>query len=160
MDVEGDYLLSVVFAIVKDKSKAEDIVQEVFIRYYLNIHEFEHRSSVRTYLYRIAVNQCRNFLKSWHFRKLEFTRQAARVLAFSKSPEELAVTTEANEELIRLIDNLPIKYKEIIWLYYYAELSVAEIGSVLACPVNTVKTRLVRGRKMLKGYLKEGKQDD
>ncbi len=160
MDAYGDYLLHVVRAIVKDSSKAEDIVQEVFIQYYLHTDEFENRSSVKTYLYRIAINQCRNLFKSWHYRKLEFSRQAGAWIVSSVNLEEQAAVKEQQEEIKRLLDRLPLKYKEVIWLHYYAELSVAEVGEVLKCSANTVKTRLVRGRKLMKGYLKEGTSDD
>ncbi|MER2107386.1 MAG: sigma factor-like helix-turn-helix DNA-binding protein [Solibacillus sp.] len=48
------------------------------------------------------------------------------------------------------MSKLPVKYREVIWLYYYVELSVLEIADVLDCSVNTVKTRLARGRKLAK----------
>ncbi|MBD7907688.1 sigma-70 family RNA polymerase sigma factor [Sporosarcina gallistercoris] len=155
MDIHGDYLLRVVYAIVKERAKAEDIVQEVFIQYYIHIDKFEHRSSVKTYLYRIAINQCHNLFKSWHYRKLELSHQVVQILVSFQNTEEQVIHEESSEELKRLIERLPLKYKEVIWLYYYAELTVLEVGDVLGCSVNTVKTRLTRGRRLLKGILKE-----
>lgn len=155
MDIHGDYLLRVVYAIVKERAKAEDIVQEVFIQYYIHIDKFEHRSSVKTYLYRIAINQCHNLFKSWHYRKLELSHQVVQILVSFQNTEEQVINEESSEELKRLIERLPLKYKEVIWLYYYAELTVLEVGDVLGCSVNTVKTRLTRGRRLLKGILKE-----
>ncbi|WP_156137861.1 sigma-70 family RNA polymerase sigma factor [Sporosarcina sp. ZBG7A] len=160
MDIHGDYLLRVVYAIVKDRAKAEDIVQEVFIQYYIHIDEFGHRSSVKTYLYRIAINHCHNLFKSWHYRKLELSHQVGELLVSFQNTEEKVMTEESSDELKRLINRLPLKYKEVIWLHYYAELKVSEVGEVLGCSVNTVKTRLARARRLVKGILKEENADD
>ncbi len=160
MDLHGDYLLRVVYALVKEKTKAEDIVQEVFIQYYIHIDEFEHRSSVKTYLYRIAINRCHNLFKSWHYRKLELSCQVGQLLVSLQNTEEQVLHEELSEELKRLINCLPLKYKEVIWLFYYAEMKVSEVGEVLGCSVNTVKTRLARARKLVKGILGEENTDD
>ncbi|MGG0643833.1 sigma-70 family RNA polymerase sigma factor [Sporosarcina gallistercoris] len=160
MNIHGDYLLRVVYAIVKEKTKSEDIVQEVFIQYYIHIDEFEHRSSVKTYLYRIAMNQCHNLFKSWHYRKLELSHKVGQLLVSLQNPEEQMMHKESNEELKQLINRLSLKYKEVLWLHYYAELSVSEVGDVLGCSVNTVKTRLARARRLVKGILKEENADD
>ncbi|WP_432353588.1 sigma-70 family RNA polymerase sigma factor [Sporosarcina sp. A2] len=159
MSQYGDYLLRVVYAIVKEKTKAEDIIQEVFIQYYIHIDEFEHRSSVKTYLYRIAMNKCHNLFKSWHYRKLEFSHQVGKWLLSLQTTEEQVICKESGNELKQLIDRLPLKYKEVIWLHYYAEMTVSEVADVLECSANTVKTRLARGRRLLKGILKEENAD-
>lgn len=148
MDSYGDYLLRVVHAVVKDESRAEDIVQEVFIRYYLRLDAFEGRSSVKTYLYRIAMNECKNYFKSWSYRKLEITEFFSHLLISKQTPEEDLLHAETTGSVAEMVSALPRKYREVIWLHYYAELSVAEISDVLECPVNTVKTRLARGRKL------------
>lgn len=88
MDAHGHYLTRLAYALVKDKEKAEDIVQEVFIRYYLHLDQFEARSSVKTYLYRITVNECRNYFKSWAFRKIEVSKLASTFLIDKESPED------------------------------------------------------------------------
>ncbi|WOV87512.1 sigma-70 family RNA polymerase sigma factor [Sporosarcina oncorhynchi] len=157
MDTYGDYLLRLVYAIVKDEKKAEDVVQEVFIRYYINMEKFEGRSSLKTYLYRIAVNECHNYFQSWAYRKIEFSNLLGHLLVNRKSPEEKLIQRESETKLAELVETLPLKYREVIWLYYFAELSVVEIGEVLECSPNTIKTRLVRGRKLAKIAIEEGK---
>jgi RNA polymerase sigma-70 factor (ECF subfamily) len=159
MDTYGDYLLRLVYSIVKDEKKAEDIVQEVFIRYYINIEKFEGRSSLKTYLYRIAVNECHNYFQSWAYRKMEFSNLLSRLLITKQSPEEKLLQQESDSGVVALVGKLPLKYREVIWLHYYAELSVAEIGDVLNCSSNTIKTRLARGRKLAKILLEEEKAD-
>ena len=146
MDLYGNYLLRLAYTYVKSKEKAEDIVQEVFIRYYIQMEQFEGRSSVKTYLYRMVVNECHNYFKSWAYRKTELTS------LFKKHDTSVSVESEIlkKEEIDVIADTittLETKYREVLWLYYYDELSVNDIALVLQCSVNTVKTRLARGRK-------------
>jgi len=155
MDEYGHYLIRLAYAFVKDVSRAEDIVQEVFIRYYINLDSFEGRSSVKTYLYRITVNECHNYFKSWSYRKTELSSLVGSLLVAKQTPEEEFLKTESSKYVAQLVGELPLKYKEVLWLHYYAELSVNEIGEVLKCSANTVKTRLARGRKMARLTISE-----
>ncbi|WP_153009874.1 sigma-70 family RNA polymerase sigma factor [Sporosarcina koreensis] len=156
MNSYGDYLMRLTYAIVKDEKKAEDIVQEVFIRYYLNLDKFEGRSSIKTYLYRVAINECHNYFKSWAYRKMEISNLFGHLLINKDTPECEIIQKESDDHVAKLIEGLPLKYREVIWLHYYSELSVAEIANVLDCPVNTVKTRLARGRKLARIAFEEG----
>jgi len=149
MEQHGNYLKRLIFTYIKDFQKSEDIVQEVFVKFYRNLEQFEGRSSIKTYLYRIAVNECNNYLRSWHYRKLEFTEKI-KLFKKQSSLEGEYIQREQHQNIAELINGLPVKYREVIWLYYYVELSVTEIAVVLKCSVNTVKTRLVRGRQLAK----------
>ena len=158
MEQHGDYLKRLIFTYVKDIQKSEDIVQEVFIKFYKNLDRFEGRSSIKTYLYRIAVNECLNYLKSWHYRKIKMTERI-EVWKRKDSIEKDYIQKEQNQTVRELVNTLPIQYKEVIWLYYYVELSTTEIADVLNCSTNTVKTRLVRGRKLAKITMEEGETE-
>ncbi|MFF5994032.1 sigma-70 family RNA polymerase sigma factor [Lysinibacillus sp. KU-BSD001] len=155
MAQHGDYLKRLIFTYVKDIQKTEDLVQEVFMKFYNNLHRFEGRSSIKTYLYRIAVNECQNYLKSWHYRKLEMTE---KIKTWKKRDglEADYIQKEQNQTIGELVNKLPVKYREVIWLYYYIELTIPEIADVLKCSANTVKTRLARGRKLAKITIEEG----
>ncbi|WP_419881740.1 sigma-70 family RNA polymerase sigma factor [Peribacillus sp. B-H-3] len=155
MEQHGDYLKRLIFTYVKDIQKTEDIVQDVFIKYYKNLEHFEGRSTIKTYLYRIAVNECQNYLKSWHYRKLVVTDRI-KIWKNPGSVEGECIQKEQTQNIAVLVSSLPVKYREVIWLYYYVELSVMEIADVLNCSVNTVKTRLARGRKLAKITIEEG----
>lgn len=157
MDTYGHYLKRVVYALVKNEQIAEDIVQETFIQYYIHLEKFEGRSSVKTYLYSIAINRCRNYFKSWSYRKIELSNLVQQTFTNKKTPESEMLMNETNSELGEIIEKLPMKYKEVIWLYYYADFSVDEISRILDCPLSTVKTRLSRGRKLAKLSMEEGK---
>ncbi|SOC39889.1 sigma-70 family RNA polymerase sigma factor [Ureibacillus acetophenoni] len=150
----GDYLKHLVYTYVKDIQKTEDIVQDVFIKFYKSLDRFEGRATFKTYLYRIAVNECKNYLKSWHFRKFEVTEKI-KMWKNRESAESEVIRKEQSETIADIVNELPVKYREVIWLFYYLELSVAEIAEVLNCSVNTVKTRLARGRKQAKISIEE-----
>lgn len=154
MEQHGDYIKRLIFTYVQDIQKTEDLVQEVFIKFYNSLERFEGRSTIKTYLYRIAVNECKNYLNSWHCRKLVVTEKI-RGWKNRASAEAEYLRMERHEHISELVSSLPIKYREVIWLYYYMELSVSEIAEVLACPANTVKTRLTRGRKLARLWIEE-----
>ena len=147
MDDYGHYLVRLAYSFVKERTKAEDIVQDVFVRYYINLEQFEGRSSVKTYLYRMTVNECHNHFRSWAHRKIELTNKLTPVSTNKNSAEDSALVSEKSSEVAQAVGKLPLKYREVIWLYYYSELSVKEISEVLKIPDNTVKTRLARGRQ-------------
>lgn len=155
MDEHGHYLSRLAYAFVKDQAKSEDIVQEVFIRYYINLESFEGRSSVKTYLYRITVNECHNYFKSWSYRKTELSSFVSSLIVNKQSPEEVMLEQEGMASVAKMLDRIPLKYKEVLWLHYYGELSVNGIGEVLNCSPNTVKTRLARGRKIARLTISE-----
>lgn len=155
MDEHGDYLKRLIYTYIKDIQRTEDIVQEVFIKFYKSLDRFEGRSSIKTYLYRIAVNECHNYLNSWHYRKIEFTEKI-KSWTSQQSIETDYIQKEQQASVAELVNQLPVKYREVIWLYYYVELSIAEIAQVLNCSQNTVKTRLARGRKHAKMTMDEG----
>ena len=147
MDEYGHYMVRLAYSFVKERTKAEDIVQDVFLRYYINLEKFEGRASVKTFLYRITVNECHNHFRSWAHRKIELTNKLSPLLPNKGSAEETALASERSSDVAGVVGKLPLKYREGLWLHYYAELSVKEISEVLKVSGNTVKTRLSRGRK-------------
>lgn len=155
MEDHGDYLKRLIYTYVKDRQKAEDILQDTFVKFYSRFDQFENRAAVKTYLYRIAVNEAQNYLRSWSFRKVSFTDKL-RTFKQGSSAEELYIKSEGSRTLGEMVKELPVKYREVIWLFYYDELSINEISDVLRCSPNTVKTRLARGRKLARISIEEG----
>ena len=70
MNEHGEYLLRLSYMYVKDWAAAEDIIQDAFIRYFQHADQFEHRSSLKTYLTKITVNCCYDYLRSWKNKKV------------------------------------------------------------------------------------------
>lgn len=153
MNEHTEYLLRIAFLYVKDWPAAEDIVQDVFISYYEKFEQFEERSSLKTYLSIITVNKCKDYLKSWRYRMQILTN------SFTTKPKNIPNRLILQDEKLELADavlQLPLKYREVIFYYYFEELSIIEVANQLNLSDNTVKTRLRKARLLLKEKLKEG----
>ncbi|UFJ43303.1 sigma-70 family RNA polymerase sigma factor [Brevibacillus humidisoli] len=149
----GTRVLRLVYLFVKDRSIAEDITQDVFVKVYRHLPEFRHESSIHTWIYRIAVNECKGYLRSWDFRKIVPT---------SKIQQESGTTVEAEAlgnldraDVTRVVMSLPYRHRQVIVLYYYSELSIAEVSAVLGLSEGTIRTRLHRARQKVKELLIE-----
>jgi len=122
---------------------AEDTVQEVFLRLYTEKKPFEGEEHLRYWLIRVTVNACRDVLRSpWRKRRAALTE--ADLPAF-QDPEEA--------ELYQAVMGLPEKYRTVLDLFYYEELSVREIAGLLGVRESAVTTRLYRARAKLKEQL-------
>lgn len=153
MDQYGEYLIRFAYLYVKDWPIAEDIVQEVFIGYFQKANQFEQRSSLKTYLSKITINKCHDHLRSWRNKRSLFTGSISNLISGAKSPEEAYERQSGQATLMKKVLELPIKYREVILLYYYQELTGSEISRLLDCSENTVKTRLKRAKVLLKDQI-------
>ncbi|MBS4192781.1 sigma-70 family RNA polymerase sigma factor [Bacillus sp. FJAT-49705] len=152
----GTELTSLAFSYVKDAAQAKDIVQNVFIRCYQHLHQFKGEASIKTWLYRITINQCKDYLKSSYFKRIFSIEKMEKVVQSEQNPEEDLLDKDRKTQVKNIVLSLRPKYKEVIFLYYYKDFSVEEISVVLKVSANTVKTRLKRGRERLKQLLEEG----
>jgi RNA polymerase sigma factor (sigma-70 family) len=161
MEEYGDMVMRLAYTYVKQTQLAEDISQEVFISCYQNLHQFEHKSSYKTWIYRITVNKCKDLLRSWSYKNIYYKDLLSSIFSNgTKSTESSMVESEEKEEIFQKVLSLPVKFREVIILYYYEECSVSEIAELLKISANTVKTRLHRARIALKGFLKEEIEDE
>ena len=151
METYGTQVKRLCCLYLRDASLAEDAAQETFIKAWRSLASFRSESSERTWLMRIAVNTCRDALRTSWFRRLD-----RRV-----TPEELPLASPGPQEpaLAQAITRLPARDREVILLRYYEQLSPDEIAHMLRQPLNTVKSRLARAKKKLKQLL-EGWNDD
>ena len=130
---------------------ADDAVQEVFLRLFGCRGGFEGEEHLRRWLLRVTVNYCRDVLRSpWRKRRASW-EEVPEVPVFDR-PEQAA--------LYREVMALPEKYRMVLDLFYYEELSVREIGGLLGVEASTVTTRLARARRRLKERLGEDWQDE
>ena len=149
MDLYGDYIVQLCYTYVQNWQTAEDLAQDTFMRYFDALPKFRGDASTKTYLFRIAVNSCHNYLASWKYKKVHITNFFQKLLMSDENPESQLLKQTENQLLVTAIEGLPSKYKDVIVLYHFAELSLQEVGEALKLPVNTVKTRLRRARQML-----------
>ena len=156
MNRYGQEVLQLVFSYVNNRSIAEDLTQDIFVKCYNGLHTYRGKSKLRTWLWRIAINHCKDFLKSWYNKNVVITEDEPLTNTTKKEMvEQTVIQREADDQLISAIMMLPIKYREVIYLYYYEELPIKEIAVLTEVGDNTVKTRLRRAKGLLKERLEE-----
>jgi len=145
-------------SILDDPSEAEDATQEALLSALRSLDAFHGDSSLKTWLYSITVNVCRNRLQR-HRRYERLTKILGEILRVRSTPsvEEGLIQYESNKALWRLIHRMDGKHRIPIVLRYYHDLSVAEIACILQIPEGTVHSRLNTARRQLQAILKEGR---
>lgn len=130
------------FSQTKNKSDAEDVTQDVFLRFMQKNDGWRGEEHMKAWLLRVTINRCHDhFTSSWRKRTEPLTDD----IPFS-SPEK--------SDVYYATASLPPKYRAVIHLFYYEDMSVAEIAKSLGIKETTVKTQLHRGREMIKSRLK------
>lgn len=155
MEKHGTKVLRLVYFLVKDQSFAEDITQEVFLKVFRQIDTFRGDSAIQTWIYQIAVNESKGYLRSWSFRKIFPSWNLQRESEITVEAEVMQRVDK--ETIVHQVLKLPAVYRQIIALHYYADMSIEEVALVLRVSQGTVRTRLHRARQKLRGHLeKEG----
>lgn len=160
-------LFNFTYKYVGDAQLAQDMVQETFIRVLRSIRTYEHRGAFSTWLYRIAVNLCKD-----HFRKKKLpmvslhdyytTSSGDRVYVKDSIADDAPRSDEAmaaadREEMVRrLLAGLPEEQRVVILMKEYQTLTFREIAEVLEIPEGTVKARLYRGLRTMREQLERG----
>ncbi|MBT2758200.1 sigma-70 family RNA polymerase sigma factor [Mesobacillus foraminis] len=154
MHRHGQEILQLVYSYVKNRSIAEDLTQDIFVKCYKSLHTYSGKARIRTWLWRIAINHCKDYLKSWYARNVILTeKEAEPAYHQDKTVEQKVIQKSEDQELAEAVMELPIKYREVIYLFYFEELSIKEISEVTDIKENTVKTRLRRAKDLLKERL-------
>lgn len=153
----GQDILRLVFSYVENEAIAEELTQDIFVKCYKSLHTYRGKSTLKTWLWRIAINHCKDFLKSWYNKKVINTgEELLNNKPSNEAVEQTVIQKEEEGQLVSALMDLPIKYREVIFLFYYEELSIKEIAMMTEVGENTVKTRLRRSKQLLKERL-EGK---
>jgi RNA polymerase sigma-70 factor (ECF subfamily) len=150
----GDKVVKLAYYHVRDRYQAEDIAQEVFCKVYEKLDSFRGESSYYTWIYRITVNKCRDYLKSAAFRRILPWGNTRKLNQIQNTTNHLFEAVEGGEVFQKVMD-LPSKYRIVIALYYFEELSTVEISEILNIKESTIRTRLCRAREKLKKTLSE-----
>ena len=149
IDQHGDDILRLCLLYMGERQLAEDAFQETFVRAWRHMNTFRGESSVKTWLSHIAVNVCRDMLRTpW----LRMRRSARSVEEMEHLP---APDATPRHELMDAICALPDKYREVIVLVYVQDMKLREAAAQLRLPVPTVSTRLRRARARLAQLLSE-----
>ncbi|MGN1147119.1 MAG: RNA polymerase sigma factor [Lachnospiraceae bacterium] len=153
-------LYRIAFLQLKNAEDAEDVVQEVFCQYIKTDKIFENEEHEKAWLIKVTLNYCKKIWRSaWYRHKASLPE--TETFDWNTEEERLEneyIHKEENAELMRAVWELPDKYREVIHLFYYEELSVKEIAAICGRQESTVTSQLTRGRNILKKRLKEDYQ--
>jgi RNA polymerase sigma-70 factor, ECF subfamily len=147
-------VFALVNGILRRPDDVEDVAQQVFLKAYLGIKRFDQRAAFSTWLYKIAVNECWDYLRKKKVRPLVYEadlseEQVSRldgIVSADRPPVGANDRAEARELLERMLDTLPEQDRQLLLLKEVEGFSVQELAEILKLNVNTVKVRLFRAR--------------
>lgn len=141
----GNHILRLAYSYLHNMDDAEEILQDTLIQYLKTAPAFENEAHEKAWLLRVAGNLSKNRIA---YNKIRCTDELTEALA-AEQREDLSFVWQAVKEL-------PVKYREVIHLFYYEGFSTGQIAAILQQKESTVRSRLMRGREKLKSILKEG----
>lgn len=149
----GTSLFQYIYSLVKHKELAEDLQQEVLIAAYKSLSNFEERAKFRSWLYKIALNKCRDYWrkektakKFWEEKVYVNTIETMEVIL----PEKVVMEKCTKEEIVNMLKELPEIYRDPLLLFYFHNHSILEISHKINLPISTVKTRMKRAKERLR----------
>lgn len=157
-------LYHTVLKMVRNVDDAEDLTIESFAKAFRNLDKFKKDFSFSTWLFRIATNNCIDFLRKKRLETIRIAGSlrdsngdeiAVEVRDTNLNPQEEAIRDQKNQILRLIIGKLPPKYQTLVNLRYFQELSYEEIATELQAPLGTVKAQLHRARELLYDLVKD-----
>lgn len=151
--------------LTEDLEEAKDLTQETFLRALRNVKNFRGEADIKTWLFRIAINESRNRRRWWKRRRRDVTvslEAEGETLGLSEripspsseNPETAAINHERGQALHRALGELPQNFREVVILRDIEGLTYEEIAAALKTNVGTIKSRIARGRDELRRKLK------
>ncbi len=160
-------IYGLLYRLTENAEEASDLTQDTFLRAYRSIKGFRGDSELKTWLFRIAINESRNRFRWWKRRKRELTISIDSTIGNSdltvsdsladqsRSPEELALSSEREYALKAALFEMADIYREVIVLCDMEGLSYEDTADALGIRLGTVKSRISRGREELRRRLKD-----
>ncbi len=154
-------IFNLIYQMTHNVEVVEDIGQDVFIAAFKAIKDFKAKSSFFTWLYRIAINHCKNYLASLNRaldaeKRYKNEQRAGEISEIKeRDPQSLLLAKEFVEKLEEALAFLPDEQRVVLTLCEFQGLSYQEIAEVLKCPIGTVRSRLSRARIALQEKLGE-----
>lgn len=149
----SDMLYKLAYLQLRNNQDAEDVVQETFYQLIKTGKEFESHAHEKAWLIKVTMNGCRKIWRSAWYRHTEAMPEWE--LAAQGNMEQETLEKEKRRELLLAVMKLPRKYREVIHLFYFQEMSIREICMVTERKESTVTSQLTRGRELLKKKLRE-----
>ncbi len=136
------------FSILKSKDDSEDVYQNVIIKFFNNIDIFKNEEHEKAWLIRVTINECNSlYRRAWVKNRAELD-------------EEISYLDKETDEVFYVVAELPVKYRTVIYLFYYEDYKVSEISKILNTNESTIKSQLSRARDMLREKLKGGFENE
>jgi RNA polymerase sigma-70 factor (ECF subfamily) len=148
---------------VNNTDDAEDLTQEAFAKAFNSLAKFDSKYAFSTWLFRIATNNCIDFIRKKRIQTVSidtsYQNDDGDSMSFdirdtSLNPNEVMLKQQRKEYLKKAVERLPAKYKRLVDLRYFQELSYEEVATELELPLGTVKAQLFRARELLSQELK------
>ncbi len=147
-------VFALVSGILRRHEDVEDIAQQVFLKVYLSIRKFDQRAAFSTWLYKITVNECWDYLRKKKVRPLVYEsdlseEQVSRldgIMSADRPAIGPSEQVEVSDLLAQMLDKLPAQDRQLLMLKEVEGFSVQELAEILNLNVNTVKVRLFRAR--------------
>ena len=160
---ESIYFMSL--KMVNNKDDAMDMTVETFGKAFENIEKYKPDFAFSTWLFRIATNNCIDFIRKKRLNVVsidsmvddEGDDRPLQIRSDTLDPEEISIKKQQNEKLKDIVDKLPARYRTLIILRYFDELSYEEIATQLDLPLGTVKAQLFRARDLLSNVMNHKK---
>ena len=141
------------------KQENEDIEQEVYIKLWKNAEKYEERGSLKSWVNTIAKNTSKDYLKSAVVKNEQNSTSDDLVLCNIKdkkhSPEDYVIVNERQKTIIKAVDNLKPKFREVIMLCEIYGFTYEEASKKLNCPIGTIKSRIYNAKKELAEVLQD-----
>ncbi|MEP6754298.1 MAG: RNA polymerase sigma factor [Chthonomonadales bacterium] len=146
-----DYVYNIVFGILGKPDESQDVTADVFVTVFRSLKGFRRGSRFATWLYRIAVNRAVDSTRSARLRSwLPFDDATREIPDTADTPERVFDKKESRGIVQKVLMKVPVKYRDILVLRYYQDLSIEEISEVLSCTISAAKVRLHRARLQFK----------
>jgi RNA polymerase sigma-70 factor (ECF subfamily) len=150
LDHYGSYLLNFLYRLTGSRETAEELSQEVFIRFIKAAKELKGQSTIGTWLYRVAYNVFVDKVRVFEPQKEEIDERVLNIESGFIPPEKNVETKELKKLMFESILKLPKEQAAAIYLFYFEEVDLKEIANVLKASEGKVKTLLFRGREKLR----------
>jgi len=150
----GDDILRICTVYLKDRDAAEDAFQEVFLKVFQSRARFEGRSDIKTWLIRIAINTCKDMLKSsWRRHTVPMDETAGAENAAAYLIEDDVLERQERRRVLEAVQELPVIYKDVVILHYYYGYALGEISKMLGMREASVRSRMFRAKALLRQRL-------
>jgi len=157
IDLHGEAVLRLAYASLLNRTQAEDVFQEVFIKAYRHADRLQDPAKVRPWLLQVTVNACRDLRRSWWWRRIRDGSGLEGLAEVGQAPigdpAAEAVRADVSQAVARAVRTLPDGFRETVVLHYFEGLGAPEIARITGVRVGTVHSRLHRARQLLRQQL-------